>query len=130
MTLPAKNIGAVTLFVEDLAVSKTFYQTVFGAPVIFEDENSAVLAFENTVINLLDASAAPGLIEPAEVAGPKAGSRFQFSIFVDDVDAECADLGKHGVTLINGPMDRPWGMRTACFADPSGHIWEYAQELS
>jgi catechol 2,3-dioxygenase-like lactoylglutathione lyase family enzyme len=128
--MPARNIGAVTLFVEDLAASKMFYQTVFGAPVIFEDENSAVLAFENTVINLLDVSAAPELIEPAEVAGPKAGSRFQFSIFVDDVDAECAELGKHEVTLINGPMDRPWGMRTACFADPSGHIWEYAQELS
>ena len=120
----------MTLFVEDLAASKTFYQTVFDAPVIFEDENSAVLAFENTVINLLDTSAAPELVEPAKVAGPQVGSRFQFTIFVDDVDAECAELGKHGVKLINGPMDRPWGMRTACFADPSGHIWEYAQETS
>lgn len=119
----------MTLFVEDLAASKAFYQTVFGAPVIFEDENSAVLAFENTVINLLETRAAHELIEPAEVGGPAAGSRFQFSIFVDDVDAECAELGNHGVNLINGPMDRPWGMRTACFADPSGHVWEYAQEM-
>jgi catechol 2,3-dioxygenase-like lactoylglutathione lyase family enzyme len=124
-----KEIGAITLFVEDLAGSKEFYQRVFGGPVIFEDEDSAVIGFANAVINLLDVAAADELIGPAMVAGPEPGARFQFTIFVDDVDAACAELDKHGVALINGPMDRPWGMRTACFADPSGHIWEFAQEL-
>ena len=38
----------------------------------------------------------------------------------------CAELARRGVELINGPMDRPWGVRTACFADPAGHIWEIA----
>jgi uncharacterized glyoxalase superfamily protein PhnB len=23
-------------------------------------------------------------------------------------------------------MDRPWGIRTAAFRDPGGHIWEIA----
>ena len=32
--------------------------------------------------------------------------------------------------LLNGPVNRPWGVRTASFADPGGHIWEIAQELS
>jgi lactoylglutathione lyase len=31
------------------------------------------------------------------------------------------------VELLNGPMDRPWGIRTASFLDPGGHIWEIAQ---
>ena len=31
-----------------------------------------------------------------------------------------------GVELLNGPMDRPWGIRTASFKDPAGHIWEIA----
>jgi len=35
----------------------------------------------------------------------------------------------HGVTLLNGPVDRPWGRRTAAFADPSGNVWEVAQIL-
>jgi uncharacterized glyoxalase superfamily protein PhnB len=39
----------------------------------------------------------------------------------------CAILSERGIVLINGPMDRPWGPRTASFADPSGHIWEVAQ---
>jgi uncharacterized glyoxalase superfamily protein PhnB len=31
------------------------------------------------------------------------------------------------VKLLNGPMDRPWGIRTAAFADPAGHVWEIAK---
>jgi lactoylglutathione lyase len=31
---------------------------------------------------------------------------------------------------LNGPVDRDWGMRTASFTDPDGHIWEIAQELA
>jgi catechol 2,3-dioxygenase-like lactoylglutathione lyase family enzyme len=33
------------------------------------------------------------------------------------------------VELLNGPLDREWGVRTAAFADPDGHVWEIAQEL-
>jgi uncharacterized glyoxalase superfamily protein PhnB len=39
----------------------------------------------------------------------------------------CAQLKDRGVELLNGPMDRPWGIRTACFKDPAGHIWEIAK---
>ena len=66
------------------------------------------------------------LIEPAPVATREAGSRVQFTINVDDVDATCAELTTRGVALLNGPMDRPWGIRTASFMDPGGHIWEIA----
>jgi uncharacterized glyoxalase superfamily protein PhnB len=60
------------------------------------------------------------------VAGPEAGARFQFTLEVDDVDVMCEKLGSLGVELLNGPMDRPWGPRTASFRDPGGHIWEIA----
>jgi catechol 2,3-dioxygenase-like lactoylglutathione lyase family enzyme len=119
-------IDAITLFEEDLEAAKQFYQDAFGLPVIFEDDNSAVFKFGRTLINLLKISEAPELIAPAAVAPPEAGSRFQFTIGVDDVDATCAELAKRGVKLLNGPMDRPWGIRTASFADPGGHIWEIA----
>ncbi len=33
------------------------------------------------------------------------------------------------VELLNGPVNREWGMRTAGFTDPDGHIWEIAQKL-
>src|SRR5258705_8790104 len=121
------GISAITLFVEDLAATKQFYQEVFGLPVHYEDDASVVFNFGNTLINLLAVTEAHGLIEPAGVADPAAGSRVQFTIDVDDVDAMCAELAKRGVVLLNGPMDRPWGIRTASFRDPGGHIWEIAK---
>jgi catechol 2,3-dioxygenase-like lactoylglutathione lyase family enzyme len=130
MTVPLKNLGAITLFVEDLDSCRAFYRDVLGLTVVFEDDNSAVVDLGNTLVNLLDVTQAPELIEPAPVAGPDAGSRFQLTIWVDDVDAVCADLTQRGVDLLNGPIDRPWGQRTATFADPAGHVWEVAQSIS
>jgi lactoylglutathione lyase len=122
-------ISAITLFVEDLDATKGFYQRVFGLPVVFEDADSAVFRFGSTLINLLRATAANELIQPAAVAPHDAGARYQFTLDVDDVDAMCDELRTRGVELINGPMDRPWGVRTACFADPGGHMWEIAKAI-
>ncbi len=121
------GIRATTLFVEDLAATKRFYQQVFDVPLVFEDESSAAFDFGNVIVNLLVAGQAPELIDPAPVAPAGAGSRFQLTITVDDVDAVCAELVRRGVDLLNGPIDRPWGIRTAAFRDPAGHVWEIAR---
>jgi catechol 2,3-dioxygenase-like lactoylglutathione lyase family enzyme len=121
------GISAITLFAEDQEDTKRFYQEVFGLPVAFEDDDSAVFRFANTMVNVLKATAALELIEPAAVADSGAGSRVQLTLEVDDVDGVCAQLAARGVEMLNGPMDRPWGIRTASFRDPGGHIWEIAQ---
>lgn len=123
------GIGAITLFVEDLPAATEFYGTVFGVPVHYEDDVSVVFKFGDTLVNLLQSTEANELIAPAAVGGPGSGSRFQLTIDVDDVDAVCAELERRGVTLLNGPMDRPWGVRTAAFRDPAGHIWEIARPM-
>jgi catechol 2,3-dioxygenase-like lactoylglutathione lyase family enzyme len=122
------GIVAVTLFVEDLDSASRFYQQVFGLAVKYEDEDSVVFDFGNTLVNLLRADGAPELVAPAAVGGADAGARFELTIEVDDVDALCEELRGRGVELLNGPLDRPWGVRTASFRDPGGHIWEIAQE--
>lgn len=122
----ATDVWAITLFVEDLDDTKRFYQDVFAQPVVFEDENSAAFKFGNLIVNLLADTEAPELIGPAIVADAAAGARFQLTITVDDVDAVCAELARRGLALVNGPLDRPWGIRTACFRDPAGHVWEVA----
>lgn len=75
--------------------------------MMFEGDNSVVFNFGNTLVNLLDAREAPGLIAPAGVASRDAGVRSQFTIEADDVDAMCAELTGRGVELLNGPIDRP-----------------------
>ena len=123
------GIAAITLFVEDLAEAKRFYAAVFGLPVVFEDETSAVFRFGETLVNLLQVDEAPELVAPAPVAAQEGGVRFQFTLEVDDVDAMAAELERRGVTLLNGPIDRPWGIRTASFRDPAGHVWEIARSV-
>lgn len=124
------EIEVITLFVEDLPATKTFYTDVFGLEIIYQDDVSAVVKLNNLMINLLQVSEAHGLIAPATVAGSGAGARALLTINVKDANAVAAELEQHGVKLINGPVDQPWGRRTAAFADPAGNVWEIAQEIS
>ncbi len=117
---------AVTLFVEDLTAGNEFYQSVFELPVFYEDPDSVVFKFGDMLVNLLQIAQADELIAPAQVANQAAGNRFVFTIGVEDVDARCALLSEKGVTFLNGPINRPWGIRTASFKDPNGYIWEIA----
>ena len=118
-------VGAITLFVRDKDRAREFYARVFEADVLFEDETSAAFRFENTIVNLVADPAE--LIEPAPVGS---GTTAMYTLFVADCDAAVAELRSRGVELLNGPVDRAWGQRTAAFADPDGHAWEVAQDLS
>ena len=127
MTLDA--IEVITLFVDDIDEAKSFYQRVFNPKILFEDNVSAVLNFSGLLVNLLISSEAPELVTPLPVAASSSGSRMLLTIKDGDTDAVCAELNRLGITLLNGPIDRPWGRRTAAFADPSGHVWEIAADI-
>ena len=123
------NVGAITLFVADLAASKAFYGDGLGWELAWEDSQSVGFNAGNTIINLLLESEAADLITPAPVAPRDGGQRVMFSIFVENVDSALALLADRGIASFNGPIDRPWGMRTACVVDPDGYVWELAQEI-
>jgi catechol 2,3-dioxygenase-like lactoylglutathione lyase family enzyme len=129
MASPLDHVNAISLFVEDLQAAKAFYVDVFGVPVIFEDESSVAVKFENLIVNLLHVESAREIVEPGAVGTRDSGSRFQLSIWVPDVDAVCKELQRRGVKLLTGPRDRPWGLRTANFVDPAGHSWEVGQKV-
>ncbi len=90
------------------------------------DEDTVMVRFEDIFVFLHRAAATQPRPEVLEEARKGVG---QFAIIVDDVDAVCAEIAGRGVPPLTGPADRDWGMRTATFADPGGHIWEIAQEL-
>jgi catechol 2,3-dioxygenase-like lactoylglutathione lyase family enzyme len=123
------GVSAITIFVDDLAAARAFYGDALRLPAVFSDDVSSAYGLGGAVLNVLAATAAPELVEPAAVAPAGAGSRALFTISVDDVDAVAAALTARGVRLLNGPVDRPWGVRTACFADPDGHTWELATPI-
>ena len=123
------SLGAITLFVDDPRRAQAFYERTFELSPIWQDDDSATFKFENTLVNVLKASAAPEVVEPAEVAASGSGAHALLTVWVEDADGTCAELAKRGVELLNGPVDRPWGVRTAAFSDPDGHVWEIAQRL-
>lgn len=123
------EVEVITLFVEDLTSAAAFYTDVLGLGVVYRDEVSVVVELGRLVINLLRSDQAPELVEPSRVAGREAGVRVLFTMKVADADRVCAQLEQRGVRLLNGPVDRPWGRRSAAFADPAGNVWEVAQVL-
>lgn len=129
MTNPFNELEVVTLFVDDLASTADFYTAALGLEVVYQDDVSMVVKLGHLILNLLHREQAPELVEPATVAKSTDGVRAMYTIRVTDVDSVCADLQRHGVQLLNGPVDRPWGRRTAAFADPAGNVWEVAQLL-
>lgn len=130
MSRTLNAVGAITLFVEDKQRAGEFYARVFALPPLFEDDNSVAFKLDNLIVNLLARSEADELIAPAPVGAPEDGSRFQLTIWVEDADSACAELARRGVELLNGPLDRSWGVRTAAFADPDGHVWEVAAQIA
>ena len=118
------EVAVITLFVEDRPdlYSKEFYTTVFGLEVVYENADSAVVQLRNLVINLLTADNAPTLVEPTTVGDATSGARALYRSARAAQTPLTAELNRQGVALLNGPVDRPWGRRTAAFADPAGNV--------
>ena len=123
-----RQIGAMTLHVSDVARAKEFYQRAFGLDGQQLDPDTVMVKFTDLYVFLHQdpAHQPPGGI----VAGQAKDGVGQFAIIVEDVDAVRAELEAGGVTLISGPENREWGMRTVTFADPDGYVWEIAQPIS
>jgi catechol 2,3-dioxygenase-like lactoylglutathione lyase family enzyme len=122
----APALAAITLIVNDLGAAKRFYAAAFGAELVFEDANSAVFQFSGVLVNLLHRPAADELLAPSPVGKAEDAPKAVYTVAVPDTDAYCTELVARGVALLNGPVTRPWGPRTASFVDPDGHVWEIA----
>jgi catechol 2,3-dioxygenase-like lactoylglutathione lyase family enzyme len=129
MIAELNSLEVITFFVEDLRATSEFYKKIFAHEVFFEDKVCSIMKIGNVVLNLLHIDNCPTLVEPIKVASSHTGSRALYTIKVDDCNSVCAEITAQGVKLLNGPVDRPWGRRTAAFADPAGNVWEVAQEL-
>lgn len=123
----ASKVGAITIFVSDLSRSGGHYRDFLRLEPVYQDEDSTVFQVGETMVNLLKHNAVPELVEPQTMA--TTGVRAVYTLPVPDVDAAVTELAKVDMSPISGPMDRPWGIRTANFADPDGYIWELSCDL-
>ena len=124
-----KDVGAIILFVEDLQRSKAFYHEMLGLDVEFEDDESVSFKVEGLAFIVLRVDRARVQLQGEPTATPRAGATAFLTTFSDDVDALHARLVERRIHFFQTPTDQPWGMRTAYFKDPDGHVWEIAQPI-
>jgi catechol 2,3-dioxygenase-like lactoylglutathione lyase family enzyme len=123
------TVSVITLFVEDQQRSKEFYERVFDVDAADENEGTVIFKFANLFLRLLTRGEAEKEWPGVRLADSDPGATFQLAIFVDDVDALCAELAERGVPIVSGPIDRPWGVRNAAFRDPDSHIWVISADI-
>ncbi len=131
MAQSLKSVNVITLFVSDMQRSREFYERVFDVAVIDEEEQGTViLKFDNVFMRLLVRDEAEKeMLGKVPLADVGSGVGFRLAVFVDDLDAACAELVQHGVSIAFGPVDRPWGVRNVAFRDPDGHLWVLSADI-
>jgi lactoylglutathione lyase len=123
------EVGAIILFVADLARSKAFYRDVLGLDVEFEDDESVGFKIKGLAFIVLQVDRARLQLQGEPTATPRSAATAFLTTFTGDVDALHADLADRGIDFFQDPADQPWGVRTAYFKDPDGHVWEIAQPI-
>jgi lactoylglutathione lyase len=123
------DIGAVILFVEDIARSRAFYHEVLGLEVHFEDDNSVGFKVEGLAFIVLQVDRARVQLQGESTATPRAGATAFLTTFTEEVDRLYHELVGRGINFFQPPTNQPWGVRTAYFKDPDGHVWELAGSI-
>ena len=125
------EIMATVIFVQDLDRCTAFYRDTFKLPYAGSDASSSTFQLQERYLILLSISGAADLLDSDPTEFKIDGSpRVVLAAGVEDVNAAYETLKAEGVTFLQHPTDRPWGLRTAHFADPEGNIWEINQPVA
>lgn len=128
------RIKVITLGVDDLERSLTFYRDGLGLPtegiIGTEFEDGAVVFFnmnDDLILALYPRSA---LAKDAKVSqSPPSSSDLSLGHIVgskQDVDAVMQQAEQAGAHITDPGRDRFWGGYSGYFQDPDGHLWEIA----
>ena len=110
------------LMTTDLEGAFAFYEKIFGWTKIQDMDMGPMGTYR--IFGIGDKQVGGMMKKPDGAPMPTA---WTYYAQVPDTDQAVTRATKQGAKLLNGPMDRPWGVRTASFRDPSGHIWEIAR---
>lgn len=125
MTIP--RMTALTLGVNDLSQSTSFYRSVFG--LLPQDDNEGIAFFQlpGTWLILYPKDK---LAEDIDAALPLAGPGFNGITLAynarsrEEVDAVFAQVQALGAVIAKPPQETFWGGYSGYFADPNGYYWE------
>ena len=128
MTDVPARLTAVTLGARDLPTLRQFYRGLRWQENPQSDDSWAAFLLGGVLLTLyplddLAAEAAPDLPLPSGWSGVTLACNVDSA---EQVDTAYAAAVAAGATPVAEPVDRPWGGRSAYFADPEGNRWEIA----
>ena len=122
-----QRLSLVTLGVEDLARSRSFYEAIGwrasaigGEEVVFFQMGGMVLALWSRAALAADAAV------PAEGQGFRGVALAQNQLSTLEVDRVMAEAEAAGGRIVKPAQEVFWGGYAGYFADPDGHLWEIA----
>jgi catechol 2,3-dioxygenase-like lactoylglutathione lyase family enzyme len=112
------HLSHVTLFVADVARSRSFYRALGFEPIVDESHYCRFLTRldEGTGDETLSIERRSGPIAPAAQLGLEFPSREALDRYVQGLPAR-------GITLTEELVERSWLWRDARIVDPDGHEW-------
>lgn len=127
MTAVPAQLNVVVLGVQDLARTRAFYEAL-GWRSRPRDGMFARFQLGDADLVLFPADALAEVVGLPLVTGE--GFKGSASAMILEspaaLDAALAEVRLAAGTVLAEPADRPWGVRTAYFADPEGNAWELA----
>lgn len=134
------KVGYITLAVDNLERSLTFYRDGLGWPsegIVGREFHDDVTGADGTIaLFKLNDGLLLGLYERANLAkdaqiapGPASSTEFSLGYPAHsraDVDTLLRKAEAAGAILTAAPHMRPFGVYSGYFQDPDGHLWEVA----
>jgi len=131
-----QDINHVNMVVRDLDTAIQFYSEVLGMENVTRNPGfklpGAWLRKNSAEIHLIQVDAAthaPGDLsfEVKATTDKELSNSRHFSLLIDDTECLVAQLQKHQIPVVYGPVDRPGGLvQTYCY-DRDGHLIEFSQ---
>jgi lactoylglutathione lyase len=104
-----RGLAYLSLFVADVAKSKSFYGDLLGLTLVNDEEWGVTV----------QAGAVQLMLHPREDGAPPQHVEMVFD--VDDVDGAFSEVRAAGAGVLEEPATREWGDRDGAVADPDGN---------
>jgi lactoylglutathione lyase len=116
-----KKLFAICLLVEDISVSRDFYENKLSLLVNSTDTGFVDYKLGEAPLALFEKKHATAMFEEKYM---KSSGGTVIALQVEDMSKTCQELIAKGVEIFEGPKTTSWGQTVAYLHDPDGHIIE------
>jgi lactoylglutathione lyase len=118
------GLDLVTLLVEDIEASRSFYRDVLGLEVIKDSKGYVELAAGSQRLALYPRAAFSEFLKVPLESGSSV-----LSFLVDDLEGVFLEVTGRGAEILTKPAQAPWGRRVAFVLDPDRNVIELCADL-